>query len=369
MSATAAAAEDVPFGDDEIFFGSVPVALATVPGHCEVYDHAHAAFATDPEEIAVSLARAGKLTAGGRTNVVVPCMPCADIRQPSPPSTDVSAWPELLQKPLLKVPLGCADAIPGVKAVASGCRSCLVKLPAAGGGGGGANANWFRLKGSGNHDQGFLLKEDRALDIVQIRGSAFSHTAARENYMTSKLGAELSGEAVAANGALGCFVYGPPNQPLGDEPAAGGAGVSVVPTCIVQRTLGDRRLGSHLLAGLSVLLPQFVGGGGGGGGGGAESGSGSESAKAPLDLAALTALFPELRPRDPSEPDVPVTTAVLMTVSCGGGIIGVVIAVSVCGVDVVAVCAPREGVRPACEMKGSGVSVEGSGRNEGIVSE
>ena len=133
------------FGDDEIFFGSVPVALAPAPGHCEVYDHSTAAFATNEEELAVSLARAKKLKiegpseanatdtaaaaaavvatgsegesesgSGAKTgkpkyeNAVVPCMPCVDIRMPQPPSKDVAAkgWPKELQAPLIKVPLG-----------------------------------------------------------------------------------------------------------------------------------------------------------------------------------------------------------------------------------------------------------------------
>ena len=135
------------FGDDEIFYGSVPVALAVAPGHCEVYDHGTASLAKSEAEIAVSLARAKKLTAGDVQNAVVPCMPCVDIRQPSPADTNVerAAWPELLRQPLIKVPLEAPNALPGVKAVASGCRSCLVKLGGDG---------WFRLKGSGNNDEG-----------------------------------------------------------------------------------------------------------------------------------------------------------------------------------------------------------------------
>jgi len=269
------------FGDDEIFYGSVPVALSVAPGHCEVYDHKQATLATSEEEVAVSVARASKLSVGGVNNAVVPCMPCVDIRQPQPANKDVSAWPKLLQQPLIKVPLLSVDAVPGTKAVASGCRSCLVKVD---------DGQWFRLKGSGNNDEGFILREDKALGIVQIRGCAFNHTAARENFMTTKLSAELAGCAVAANDALGSFVYDKPHQPLGSEPTADG--VSVVPNCIVQRTRGDRRLGSHLLAGLTILLPQFL-----------------ESVP---DIKSLKSVFPQSRPVDPVD-SLPITTAALMT--------------------------------------------------------
>ena len=88
MSTEASAAE---FGDDEIFFGSVPVALAPAPGHCEVYDHASAALATNPDEVAVSRARVGKLTAGAYSNAVVPCMPCVDIRGPRPAPRELTS--------------------------------------------------------------------------------------------------------------------------------------------------------------------------------------------------------------------------------------------------------------------------------------
>jgi hypothetical protein len=44
-------------------------------------------------------------------------------------------------------------------------------------------------------------------------------------------------------------VYSAPNAPLGDV---------CVPACIVERTFGDRRLGTHVLAGLELLLPSLI---------------------------------------------------------------------------------------------------------------
>jgi hypothetical protein len=54
---------------------------------------------------------------------------------------------------------------------------------------------------------------------------------------------------VACNVAKGVYTYSPPNQPLGPKFA---------PACIVEKTFGDRRLGTHLLSGIMVLLPHLV---------------------------------------------------------------------------------------------------------------
>ena len=48
------------------------------------------------------------------------------------------------------------------------------------------------------------------------------------------------------------YHYAPPNCPLGTT------NPEVRPACIVERTRGDRRLGSHVLAGLELLLPLLI---------------------------------------------------------------------------------------------------------------
>jgi hypothetical protein len=53
--------------------------------------------------------------------------------------------------------------------------------------------------------------------------------------------------------------------------------------CIVERTIGDRRLGSHVLAGLELLLPLIV-----------DASS--------IDAAAVLSAFPSARPRDGDYP-------------------------------------------------------------------
>ena len=78
---------------------------------------------------------------------------------------------------------------PDLKAFASGVRSACVKI----------DNKWYRLKGSGNNDQGFPVKTSSQvvetgkppIKTRQIRGSAFVHTARCENYYSSKLAKEM----------------------------------------------------------------------------------------------------------------------------------------------------------------------------------
>ena len=87
-------------------------------------------------------------------DVVIPGIPALDIEcvAPGGPSVDVSDWPAFLRTPVVKCEspgdTGTAEA---PKAVASGVRSALVKLDGV----------WYRLKGCGNGDQGFTVRESR----------------------------------------------------------------------------------------------------------------------------------------------------------------------------------------------------------------
>jgi hypothetical protein len=82
--------------------------------------------------------------------------------------------------------------------------------------------------------------------------------------------------------------------------------------CIVMRTLGDRRLGSHVLAGVALLLDRLVSFRSDDCGGGGESAQ-AASASANLQDHELTALFPRARPRDAAELGGVVTAEQLMS--------------------------------------------------------
>ena len=255
------------FGDDEVWYGSVPVHLEAVPGDTINYIHSEWAPATDDASLAITKKRASRLKAPGSdvADVVVPAIPALEIVC-SNPSRDVSAWPEKLRAPLLKR----KEALPDEpKAVASGCRSCLVKL----------SGSWYRLKGSGNDDEGFVVRRN-AGGWRDIRGSAFLHTAVRENFMTATTAQALGPRGIpGANISCGIYTYGEPNRPLGDGP-------DFEPACIVERTLGDRRFGTHVLAGLELIMPLFIDLGGGPGDEGSATATGHQE---PSSVSATSA--------------------------------------------------------------------------------
>ena len=140
--AAAALAEQDQFGDDEVFFGSVPVYLRKVAGKTVVYG-GPSTYGPDPlrDEIGAptrTLARKDPIPhPDGGAPVVVPCMPCLD-QVPSTSATSAAAaaaaaagaaapppLPEALREPLVKV----AEPFEGApKAFASGCRSACIKV-------------------------------------------------------------------------------------------------------------------------------------------------------------------------------------------------------------------------------------------------
>ena len=286
-------------GHDEIWFGTVPVQLSTVPGKCINYLHEEWAVAarSDQQALRQTRGRTQRLRLqgeGGQTpDVVIPAIPSLEIVAKCTASSDVSSWPEQLQRPLVKTAVSGAESplsTVSYKAIASGCRSCLVQIPDQG---------WVRLKGCGNHDEGFIVRtsgggagaeHERFRDI---RGSAFLHTALRENYMTALLSSSPGTDAVtSANQAMGVYVYGAPRQPLGED---------VPLCCIVERTLGDRRLGTHALAGMEVLLPLLLR-------------NAMDPAEEAASAAALLAHFPAARPgRSNAQALRECTTAALVT--------------------------------------------------------
>ena len=250
---------DETFGDDEIFYGSIPVYLKDVAGDATAYDESAYAY-EEPYDGATprTLDRKDPIPhPDGGPPVVVPCIPGLDVIGVTPSTEKISDnandgcvdWPQQLRRPLVKVD----QRVPGApKAVASGIRSALTKV----------DGQWYRLKGCGNHNDGFICREatqsivqgDQPVNTRQIRGSAFVHTAIRENHITTQLAKSLEVEGVlGTNVAMGHYVYGGEEQlPLGSS------NPNFQTSCIVQQTRGDRRLGTHVLAGMSLLLESFI---------------------------------------------------------------------------------------------------------------
>eukprot|EP00658_Telonema_sp_P-2_P021113 TRINITY_DN1838_c0_g2_i1.p1 TRINITY_DN1838_c0_g2~~TRINITY_DN1838_c0_g2_i1.p1 ORF type:complete len:574 (-),score=138.39 TRINITY_DN1838_c0_g2_i1:231-1952(-) len=232
------------FGDDQLYYGSIPVHLTPVPGKTVPYQHADWEPLTGEEAVSLVVSRADPV--GPESDIVVPAIPALDyaLKAGAEAEGALEDWPEYMRTPLLKVP----EPVEGEPlAFASGVRSNTFKL----------GDKWYRLKGSGNNDEGFIIKEETFKRdggdqyTRTIRGSAWMHTAIRENAMTARLAAAMEPLGIlGGNISMGAYEYGPPNQPFGPEDS--------VPACIVEGTRGDRRLGTHVFAGLEILMDRLL---------------------------------------------------------------------------------------------------------------
>ena len=172
------------YGDDELYFGSLKVHLAQVPGTAMRYEHADWSTLGSKESIAEVLSRTERQ--GKNADIIVPAIPALDIgiapgdAAAQTRSADVSTWPAFMQSPLLKVgmniPAGLIKKHPDgpSKAFASGVRSCTMKI----------GEKWYRLKGSGNNDEGVVVRSDfnavKGDFTRQLRGVAWINTCSRE---------------------------------------------------------------------------------------------------------------------------------------------------------------------------------------------
>ena len=83
---------------------------------------------------------------------------------------------------------------------------------------------------------------------VEIRGCCFKHTALTEQHMSAVISDILSKVNVpVGNRPIGLWHYQFPSEPL----------PRIAKYCGLFETLGEKRVGSHLLPGLESLLPQL----------------------------------------------------------------------------------------------------------------
>jgi hypothetical protein len=209
-------------------------------------------------------------------------------------AADVTDWPQLLHHPVIKVSEAVSD-MPQLTALASGARSACVRTVDREG-----RVTWIRLKGCGNHSQGITIRSAPEQGWRDLRGVAFQHTALFECYYTERLNFTMQQFGISsANRALGYFQYGKPdNEYLSSGASAVAAAFAnnnaPTPCCVVMKTLGDRRLGSHVLAGIALILDRLVD---------VDS----------INVERLKALFPLTRSADVESPTGFVTTDVLMS--------------------------------------------------------
>ncbi|GAB5360400.1 hypothetical protein AAMO2058_000624600 [Amorphochlora amoebiformis] len=249
--------QEPSFTEENLMFGTVPVAFRTILGATYSYTpELYTEVKNTEEERELAVKKYYTLTAKehgeGYEGMQLPAMPTTRLEVKK--SSDLSSWPAILQKPLLKVPLSEKHDLKGY---ACGVRSAIVKV----------EGQWYRLKGCGNNDQGFPIRINSF--NKEFRGCMFPDTAARELHMSNLVAATLKPIGVlGANEPLGWYEYKEFKQNLylekkGTPPkwTAVKGKEYILPKikrcCGLFKINGDRRLDCHVLNGLELLLPRI----------------------------------------------------------------------------------------------------------------
>jgi len=152
-------------------------------------------------------------------NIYLPCLPCLDLTLEG----DFEEYSLQVSKKS-KVGTECFE---------SGKRSAIVKH----------SEELIRLKGCGNATEGFNLERMAyPVEGLEIRGCCFEYTVVRELYMTHKIN-----ELIQTQG------YCTGNYPVGYWKYEDSE-YDIEKFCGIFQTLGEKRLGTHLLGGLDRVL-------------------------------------------------------------------------------------------------------------------
>lgn len=178
----------------------------------------------------------------------VPAVPETNIHYISEQET--KAEEQSLEVPLIKFSEGPDST--KIKAIISGHRSAVIK---------GKDNTYYRLKGCGNDLLGFnLLKGEGYFVEHNIRGCQFDNTCQRELYYSLKVEESLKGtDIIGGNSPEGYWKYSNElnllehkgKQPLNEVP-------EVFKYCGIFKTKADKRLRTHLLGGLEIILRGLV---------------------------------------------------------------------------------------------------------------
>ena len=159
-----------------------------------------------------------------------------------------------LNQPLIKSK-EIKNYTPCYKCILSGHRSAIIKDPKSG--------NFYRLKGCGNEDIGFnLIKSNKSFPQYNTRGSQYNCTCFRELYITEKIDNILKKINIpCANEPIGFWKYDKdlnilPNEKIKKEdiPILENKVPEIDKYCSIFLTKGERRLRTHLLNGIDIIL-------------------------------------------------------------------------------------------------------------------
>jgi len=159
----------------------------------------------------------------------------------------------ILSQPLIKAKE--IKDYPYYKCIISGHRSAVIKDPKTG--------VYYRLKGCGNDELGFNIKKTEGVMVeIVTRGSQYDSTCFRELFYSEKADENLKKlNFRCANYPIGFWKYGKdlhilPKENIKNEdlPKLENQIPEIDKYCGIFRTLGDKRLRTHLLCGLEKIL-------------------------------------------------------------------------------------------------------------------
>ena len=159
----------------------------------------------------------------------------------------------ILSQPLIKAKE--LKDYPSYKCIISGHRSAVIKDPKTG--------VYYRLKGCGNDELGFNIKKTEGVMVeIVTRGSQYDSTCFRELFYSEKADENLKKlNFRCANYPIGFWKYGKdlhilPKENIKNEdlPKLENQIPEIDKYCGIFRTLGDKRLRTHLLCGLEKIL-------------------------------------------------------------------------------------------------------------------
>ena len=191
----------------------------------------------------------------------LPCIPETNIQLN--PKKEIKANNNLFPNPLIKFDLKMnkqskqfenVDKLIGIK---SGKRSCIIK---------GKTGDFYRLKGCGNLKSGFTLLENENYQFFkkfEIRGCQFENNVFRELYYSHKVNEFLKKyNMYCANIPIGYFKYSNDIKFIDDSLNQKNKIINEAPEvdkyCSIFKTLGDRRLGTHLLKGIEIIFEAII---------------------------------------------------------------------------------------------------------------
>eukprot|EP01083_Nonionella_stella_P039608 107716_1 len=237
-----------------IYYGFNPVYFKQCTGKTFTLNDKIHSFKPQTEDDAIQIVKDRRLPqkklGDEYSHLLLPSMPCVDINIDiaNEEKDNQEKCNTIMESPLIKTEATDPSINASIiAAYQSGIRSALVCIKDDVNG----KHTWYRLKGCGNNDDGYFPFEcidNGHSPYVQIRGCCFEHTTFRELKMTCDIATVLHKYHVpSANEAYGWYQYDMDKYCK-----------KVIRTCTVFKTLGNKRLGDHLLFGLIKILPIIV---------------------------------------------------------------------------------------------------------------